>query len=203
MRKIEKEVTAKGTWTRAYSVILLISLIIIPASTYCCVASVLITTHYTVDWDAVSREELGITISVDSDGDGSPDGTIATDKEFTRDEYLSAMGVNPEEKLSTTWADVKRTTLLQNYPNPFNPDTWIPYTLAEENHVTVNIYAATGQLIRTLKLGKKPAGLYLSKDKAAHWDGRDDNGESVSSGVYFYTLGAGGFRVTRKMVAAE
>ena len=159
--------------------------------------------QYTVDWDAVSREELGITISVDSDGDGSPDGTIATDKEFTRDEYLSAMGVNPEEKLSTTWADVKRTTLLQNYPNPFNPDTWIPYTLAEENHVTVNIYAATGQLVRTLKLGKKPAGLYLSKDKAAHWDGRDDNGESVSSGVYFYTLGAGGFRVTRKMVAAE
>jgi murein DD-endopeptidase MepM/ murein hydrolase activator NlpD/chitodextrinase len=159
--------------------------------------------QYTVDWDAVSRGEVGVTISVDSDGDGSPDGTIATDKEFTKDEYLSAIAVNPEEKLSTTWADVKRTRLLQNYPNPFNPDTWIPYTLAEENHVTVNIYAATGQFVRTLNLGKKPAGLYLSKDKAAHWDGRDENGESVSSGVYFYTLGAGGFRTTRKMVAAE
>jgi len=90
--------------------------------------------------------------------------------------------------------------LLQNYPNPFNPDTWLPFKLAKEALVTIQIYNTKGQLIRTIALSNKPAGVYITKDKAAYWDGRDSLGEKVASGVYYYTLRAGGFMATRKMV---
>ena len=93
--------------------------------------------------------------------------------------------------------------LLQNYPNPFNPDTWIPFKIATDASVTINIYNAKGQLIRTIALGQKAAGVYLSKDKAAYWDGRDDLGEKVSNGVYFYTLRTGKFTATRKLAVVK
>jgi parallel beta-helix repeat protein len=104
--------------------------------------------------------------------------------------------------------------LLQNFPNPFNPDTWLPYKLASDSSVSINIYNVKGQLIRTLHLGYQNAGVYVTRDKAAYWDGRDDAGERVSSGVYFYTLrverqrnpnggGVGEFRTTRKMVIVK
>jgi hypothetical protein len=89
--------------------------------------------------------------------------------------------------------------LLQNYPNPFNPETWIPFKLATDASVRINLYNAKGQLIHTISLGNKPAGIYIAKDKAAYWDGRDSEGSKVASGVYFYTLQAGNFTVTRKM----
>ena len=94
----------------------------------------------------------------------------------------------------------KETTLLANYPNPFNPETWIPYQLAQPAEVTVSIHAADGRLIRTLVLGQLPAGVYQDKDRAAYWDGKNEQGESVASGVYFYTLKAGDFTATRKML---
>ncbi len=94
----------------------------------------------------------------------------------------------------------EKCALLQNYPNPFNPETWIPYQLPQDKDVTISIYNIKGQLIRTLRLGQKPAGMYLSKERAAHWNGRDEHGEMVSSGVYFYTIEAGSFRATRRMV---
>ena len=90
--------------------------------------------------------------------------------------------------------------LLQNYPNPFNPDTWIPYQLAQEAEPMIKIFNVIGELVRAFNLGQKPAGNYLSKDRAAYWDGRDSLGEKVASGVYYYTLQAGEFRATRKMV---
>jgi len=90
--------------------------------------------------------------------------------------------------------------LLQNYPNPFNPETWIPFKLATDAFVTISIYNQKGQLIRTLNLGNKDAGIYITKDKAAHWDGKDSLGERVSSGLYFYQLQAGEFGAIRKMV---
>ncbi len=94
--------------------------------------------------------------------------------------------------------------LLQNYPNPFNPETWIPYQLAEESEVKVRIYGMGGKLIRQLNLGYKPAGFYLNREKAAYWDGRrDDSGESVASGVYFYTFQAGDFTETKKMIVVR
>ena len=93
--------------------------------------------------------------------------------------------------------------LLQNYPNPFNPDTWIPFKLAQSVPVTISIYDTKGQLIRTLHIGNKGAGIYVTKDKAAYWDGMDYFGQRVSSGVFFYTLRAGDFRATRKMLIVK
>ena len=94
----------------------------------------------------------------------------------------------------------KETALLPNYPNPFNPETWIPYQLLEPSEVTVNIYTVKGKLVRTLTLGHKFAGIYQSRTRAAYWDGKNNVGESVASGVYFYTLTAGEFSATRKML---
>ncbi len=94
----------------------------------------------------------------------------------------------------------KETSLLPNYPNPFNPETWIPYQLSEPAAVTLHIYAVNGRLIRTLMLGHQPAGMYQSKNRAVYWDGRNQVGEQVASGVYFYTLTAGDFTATRKML---
>ena len=92
------------------------------------------------------------------------------------------------------------TLLLANYPNPFNPETWIPYQLSEPAEVTVTIYAANGAVVRRLDLGHRRAGSYDSRGRAAYWDGRNAAGEPVASGVYFYTLSAGDFSATRKMV---
>ena len=92
------------------------------------------------------------------------------------------------------------TELLANYPNPFNPETWIPYRLAEDAVVTLTIYDGNGQLIRTLNVGYRIAAVYESQSKAIYWDGKNELGESVVSGVYFYTLTAGDFSATRKML---
>ena len=93
--------------------------------------------------------------------------------------------------------------LQQSFPNPFNPDTWVPYKLAKDVDVAIRIYDVAGRLVRTLDLGHKPAGFYTSKSKAAYWDGKNEAGESVSSGVYFYTLQAGKFAATKKMIMAK
>ena len=93
-----------------------------------------------------------------------------------------------------------KTLLLANYPNPFNPETWIPYQLANPAEVTVTIYAANGAVVRRLDLGHRRAGSYANRSRAAYWDGRNAQGEPVASGVYFYTLQAGDFSATRKMV---
>ena len=93
-----------------------------------------------------------------------------------------------------------KTLLLANYPNPFNPETWIPYQLANPAEVTVTIYAANGAVVRKLDLGHQRAGSYASRSRAAYWDGRNAQGEPVASGVYFYTLTAGNFAATRKML---
>ena len=90
--------------------------------------------------------------------------------------------------------------LLQNYPNPFNPATWLPYHLAYDAPVTISIYNLNGKLIREISLGKQKAGFYISKDRAGYWDGKDSLGQEVASGVYLYTLQAGDFKATRKMV---
>jgi len=90
-----------------------------------------------------------------------------------------------------------------NFPNPFNPDTWIPYQLSSPTQVVINIYNVHGQLIRTLDLGRKDAGYYTTKAHAGHWDGRNTQGERVSSGVYFYTIKAGNFVATKKLAIVK
>ena len=94
----------------------------------------------------------------------------------------------------------KATALHANYPNPFNPETWIPYQLATAADVTVTIYDLRGVRVRQLALGHQPAGVYQSRSRAAYWDGRNSFGEPVASGLYFYTLTAGDFTATRKLL---
>ena len=85
-----------------------------------------------------------------------------------------------------------KTRLLANYPNPFNPETWIPFELADDANVKLQIYDVSGHLVRTLDLGYRPAGRYVDRSAAVHWDGRNFSGERVASGVYLYRLTAKG-----------
>ena len=94
----------------------------------------------------------------------------------------------------------EETALLANYPNPFNPETWIPYQLAEPAEVMLTIYDMNGQLVRQLALGQQAAGMYQSRSRAAYWDGQNQLGELLASGLYFYTLTAGEFTATRRML---
>jgi hypothetical protein len=97
----------------------------------------------------------------------------------------------------------ERTVLLPNYPNPFNPETWIPYQLAMPGEVVVSIFDVQGRLIRRLRVGYRPAGYYVSRDRAVYWDGRNERGERVSSGVYVVELRVGDFTTTRRMMLVK
>ena len=103
-----------------------------------------------------------------------------------------------------TQAPAKQSfALLQAFPSPANPDVWIPFTLSETQHVFIKINDANGKLVKSLDLGDKPSGAYLSRDKAAYWDGRNEANEKVASGIYFYTIQAGNFTATKKLVIAK
>ena len=125
-------------------------------------------------------------------------------KQLNRTDAHFQKGIAVLQNLLTTLRETepvpKATTLLANYPNPFNPETWIPYQLAKEANVTLRIYAIDGTLVRTLALGHQPAGMYQNRSRAVYWDGRNAIGEPVASGLYFYTLTAGDFTATRKML---
>ena len=95
---------------------------------------------------------------------------------------------------------LKDTVLAQNYPNPFNPETWIPYQLSHPADVSIQIYDNSGRLVRTLAVGLKAAGVYQTRSRAAYWDGKNEVGERVAGGVYFYTLQTPEFSATRRMV---
>jgi hypothetical protein len=92
-------------------------------------------------------------------------------------------------------ARVYRNQLSQNVPNPFNPVTRIRYELGRTAHVTLSVYDVAGRMVRQLENGSVPPGIYT-----AVWDGTNENGAAVSSGIYFYRLQAGDFSHTRKML---
>ena len=117
------------------------------------------------------------------------DGSIAFRQGIANLQNLLASLIIPQE-----------TALLANYPNPFNPETWIPYQLAVPAEVTLTIYDMNGGAVRNLEMGLQAAGTYQNRSRAAYWDGRNQRGESVASGLYFYTLKAGEFTATRKML---
>ncbi len=94
----------------------------------------------------------------------------------------------------------KDTVLLPNYPNPFNPETWIPYHLAQAADVTLTVYDTKGTVVRQLNLGHQSAGFYTARNRAAYWDGTNERGETVASGVYVYELRAGEYSALRRMV---
>ena len=109
-------------------------------------------------------------------------------------------GIENLENLLASLVVPQETALHPNYPNPFNPETWIPYQLAAPSEVALTIYDMNGAVVRRLEMGHQPAGMYRNRSRAAHWDGRNQGGESVASGLYFYTLKAGEFTGTRKML---
>jgi hypothetical protein len=96
-----------------------------------------------------------------------------------------------------------QTLLLQNYPNPFNPETWIPFHLAQEADVSVRIYDSVGRLVRNLALGHKSEGIYIDKTRAGYWDGKNNSGEEMASGIYYYSITAGDFSAMRKMIVKK
>ncbi|MYB00174.1 T9SS type A sorting domain-containing protein, partial [Candidatus Poribacteria bacterium] len=131
-----------------------------------------------------------------------PDGNVelqTVSSKVTREDLANAV-------LSVNLDGIGQPTqylLLQNNPNPFNPERWIPYQLAEDSPVSVSIYDATGQLVRTLSLGFQSAGFYNSRERAAYWDGRNALGERVASGIYFYQLTTPAFQQTRRLVIVK
>ena len=126
-------------------------------------------------------------------------GTLTVDYEYFRSTTDPAVLAAPAIHLSTVEVP-EDTTLLPNYPNPFNPETWIPYQLAKPADVMVRIYGIDGRLVRRLSLGHQAAGMYHGRSRAVYWDGRNEFGEPVASGIYFYTLTAGNYTATRKML---
>ena len=94
----------------------------------------------------------------------------------------------------------KETVLFPNYPNPFNPETWIPYSLAEDAEVQIAIYDTKGKVVRRFDLGHQGAGYYTDRARAVYWDGLNAHGQSVASGMYFYHLRAVDYSATRRMV---
>ena len=127
------------------------------------------------------------------------EGWLAQARQFDLTDSVSQRGIFFLEQLLTVLIP-KETALLPNYPNPFNPETWIPYRLAQEAFVTLTIYDQSGQIVRTLDIGHRLAGYYETRSKAVHWDGRNQFGEQVASGLYFYHLSAGNYSFARKML---
>ena len=108
---------------------------------------------------------------------------------------LAVEELTPSEWKPNPLRPTSVNSLGQNYPNPFNPETWIPYQLASDAKVELHIYDTQGRRIYSQTLGHQKAGSYTT-----YWDGRNTAGESVASGVYFYSLEAGTFHATRKML---
>ncbi len=146
-------------------------------------------TNAALDYETKSSYTVKVAVS---DGKGGSD-TITVTINVT-DVAAAAPSVEAPPVLPKT------TALLTNFPNPFNPETWIPYQLAEPAEVTLTIYDIQGRVVRTLRLGHQPAGFYQNRSKAAHWDGRNYLGEKVATGIYFYTLKAGDYMATRKLL---
>ena len=151
----------------------------------------------TMPWHQPDRKsDTKITIELEFDGDMSAGGTLT----FTVGSGAIKNYNGPALTAQLPVTASKEFALAPNFPNPFNPETWIPYQLAADADVTLTIHALGGELIRRLVLGHQAAGTYFSRSRAAYWDGKNDFGESVASGVYFYTLAAGDFSATRKML---
>ena len=159
--------------------------------------------HSTAVWANLNRnsvieagDQLEITVHDDSGNIVSGPFTHTVDIADIKQAFL---------RLSLVVGDVhpEQTLLAQNFPNPFNPETWMPYQLSESSSAFIQIHSASGQLVRTLDLGMKPAGFYMTRSSAAYWDGRNSTGEHVASGLYFYTLRADDFAATRKMLISK
>ena len=137
---------------------------------------------------------LGVTVAGIYSASITGQFTDLTDFEGRVDVELATLIPAPARPLPESFS------LGQNYPNSFNPDTWIPYALPKDSDVFIRIYTVRGTVVREWNLGHQEAGYYDTKEKSAYWDGRNNVGEKLASGIYFYVLHAGDFTATRKMV---
>ena len=145
--------------------------------------------------DYETKSSYTVTVDVSDGNDGLDRITVTIDVTDVVDENAPAA-----PSVETSPVIPANTELLTNFPNPFNPETWIPYQLAKPAEVTLTIYDIRGIVVRRLQLGYQAAGFYQSRSRAIHWDGRNNIGEKVASGVYFYTLTAGEFTATQKLL---
>ena len=141
--------------------------------------------------DFETKTSYTVTVDVSDGNDGLDRITVTIT-------VTDEVGAAPS--ISTPPAPPETTALLSNCPNPFNPETWIPYQLAKPAEVTLTIYDIRGVVVRRLALGHQAEGVYHSRSRAIHWDGRNDVGEKVASGLYFYTFTAGDFTATQKLL---
>ena len=161
----------------------------------------------------VNREDINAVLDALEESAAAPAAVSTTEslqrwidqaKQLNRTDVRFQKGIAVLQNLLTMLRETevvpKATALLANYPNPFNPETWVPFQLAKPAEVTLKIYAADGKLVRLLDLGHQDAGMYHSRSRAAYWDGKNAQGERVASGIYFYTLTAGEYTSTRKML---
>ena len=145
--------------------------------------------------DYETQKSYTVTVTAYDDNSGGDRITVTIDVTEVVDENARAA-----PSVETSALIPEKTDLLTNFPNPFNPETWIPYQLAKPADVTLTIYDIRGVAVRELKLGHQAAGFYESRSEAIYWDGRNAFGEKVASGLYFYTLKAGDFTATRKLL---
>jgi hypothetical protein len=138
-----------------------------------------------------------------------PNGFIQTLTDIAANQVLvvvptpEAVTIEAAIKHPTIYDALSRFSLYQNYPNPFNAETWIPFQLALDSEVQLEIYDISGRLIRRLQLGTKSAGRYFEKGEAAFWDGKSEADDQVASGIYFYCLKAEAFTAVRKMLLVK
>ena len=151
------------------------------------------------DADTEASEDTLATLGISA---SDVEGWLKQAQELDLTDPSAQRGVRFLEQLLSAFLP-KRTVLLQNYPNPFNPETWIPYHLAWRAAVEITIYDSDGGLVRRLALGHREAGYYVDPERAAYWDGRNESGEAVANGVYFYRLRAGSYSAVRRMAIVK
>jgi len=138
---------------------------------------------------------------LDSDGDGFTNGWELGDPDgnwTSGSSNPNTLVTNPGNASSLDIADetkINQFKLEQNYPNPFNPATNISYQLPINSKVVLTIFDINGNKIKELINDYQPAG-----HKSVSWNGTNNNGQSVSGGVYVYTLRAGNYHKTQKML---
>ena len=152
-----------------------------------------------------------------------PSGVVQSLKDINADQIITIeesdpASVEPHDSVASSWAEAKHAGTVspdgmpnpgfssavgQNYPNPFNPETWIPFSLAQGGPVVITIHNSVGQLVRRLDLGYRPVGVYSTVERAAYWDGMNESGESVTSGIYFCLMEIGPYKAVRKMIALK
>ena len=156
--------------------------------------------HYAAVWADLSyqsvvqpSDELEITVT-------DTNGKVISDRMIYQVEKPDIEKAFVDIPISMARSIPLKSALLQNYPNPFNPETWIPYALAQDTHVTVRIYNVRGELVHEFDLGHQRSGYYTDRSRSLCWNGRNEMGERVTSGVYFYTIITDNYAASRRMV---